>query len=78
MTNEEAHFRSELKGCYHFWERKINNTSEEMQVASNTRKRVDCKPGFTLEDPSHSIIEALNLADTNFFPSFRIYVNCYF
>ena len=35
------------------------------------RKRVDDKPGFTLEDPPDGIIEALNFADTDLFPNIR-------
>ena len=35
------------------------------------KKRVDGKTGFTLEDPSDGIIEALNFADTDFFPNIR-------
>ena len=46
MTNEGAHFRSELKRWYNFWERKLNKVPEEIQRASKTRKRVDGKPGF--------------------------------
>ena len=61
MANERVHFRSELKWWYNFWERKWNNVSEEIQGASKTKKRVDGKPGFTLEGPSDSIIEALIL-----------------
>ena len=30
MTNEVAHFCSELKRRYNFWERKLNNVSEEI------------------------------------------------
>ena len=71
MTNEGAHFRLELKRWYNFWERKLNNVSEEIQGASKTRKRVDSKPGFTLEDPPDGIIVALNFADTDFFPNIR-------
>ena len=69
MTNEGAHFRLELKRWYNFWERKLNNVSEEIQGASKTGKRVDSKPGFTLEDPLDGIIVALNFADTDFFPN---------
>ena len=69
MTNEGAHFRSELKRWYHFWKRKLNNVSEEIKRASKTRKRVDGKSGFTLEDPPDGIIEALNFADTDFSPN---------
>ena len=57
MTNEGAHFRSEMKRQYSFWERKLNKVSEEIQGASKTRKRVDGKSGFTLEDPPDRIIE---------------------
>ena len=39
MTNEGAHFRSELKRWNKFWERKLNNISEETQGASRTRKK---------------------------------------
>ena len=42
---------------------------EEIQGASKTRKRIDGKPGFTLEDPPDGIIEALNFADPDFFPN---------
>ena len=38
MTNEGAHFRSELKGWYNFLERKLNNVSEEIQGASKQGK----------------------------------------
>ena len=31
MTNEEAHFRSELKRWYNLWERNLNNVSEEQK-----------------------------------------------
>ena len=71
MTNEGAHSRSELKRWYNFWERKLNNVSEEIQGAWETRKRVIGKPGFTLGDPPDSIIEALNFADPDFFPNRR-------
>ena len=71
MTNEGAHSRSELKRWYNFWERKLNKVSEEIQGASKARKRVDGKPGFTLEDPLDGITEALNFADTDFFPNIR-------
>ena len=43
----------------------------EIQEASKTRERVDGKPGITLADPSDDIIEALNFADTDFFPIIR-------
>ena len=33
--------------------------------------RVDDKPAFSLEDPSDGITEALNFADTDFFPNIR-------
>ena len=33
------------------------------------KKRVDGKTGFTLEDPSDGISEALNFADTDLFPN---------
>ena len=46
---------------------KLNNLSEETLGASKTRKRVDGKPGFTLEDPSDGIIKALSFTDTDFF-----------
>ena len=39
MTNEGAHFRSELKRWYNFWERKLNKVSEEIGGASKTRKK---------------------------------------
>ena len=39
--------------------------------ASKTSKRVDGKLGFTLEDPPDDSIEALNFADTDFFPNIR-------
>ena len=42
-----------------------------MQRASKTRKRVNSKPVFTLGDPPDGIIEALNVADTDFFPNIR-------
>ena len=71
MTHEGAHLRSELKRWYNFWEGKLNNVSMEIQGASKTRKRVNGKSGFILEDPPDSIIEALNSADTNFFPNIR-------
>ena len=71
MTSEGAHFRSELKRWYNIWERKLNSISEEIQGSPKTRKRVDVKPGFTLEDPLDVIIEALNFADTDFFPNLR-------
>ena len=32
-------------------------------------KRVDGKPGFTLENAPDDIIEALNFADPDFFPN---------
>ena len=71
MANEGVHFRSELKQWYNFWEKKLNNISEEIQGASKTRKKVDGKPGFTLEDPPDGISEASNFADTDFFPNIR-------
>ena len=71
MTNEGAHFCSELKRWFNFWERKLNNVSEELQGALKTRKRVDGKPGFTLEDPPDDIIEGLIFADIDFFPIIR-------
>ena len=71
MTHEGAHLRSELKRWYDFWKGKLNNVSMEIQGASKTRKRVNGKSGFILEDPPDSIIEALNSADTNFFPNIR-------
>ena len=71
MTNEGAHFRSELKRWYNFGERKPNNVSEETLGASKTRKSVDGKSGCTLEDPPDGIIEALSFADTDFFPDTR-------
>ena len=46
----------------------MNNVSEELQGALKTRKRVDGKPGFTLEDPPDDIIEGLIFADIDFFP----------
>ena len=51
--------------------KKIKNVSEEIQGVSKTRKRVDGKPSFTLEDPPDGIIEALNFADTDFFLNIR-------
>ena len=71
MTNEGAHFRSELKRWLNFWGKKIKNVSEEIQGVSKTRKRVDGKPGFTLEDPPDGVNEASNFADTDFFPNIR-------
>ena len=71
MTNDGAHFRSKLKRWYNFWERKLNNVNEEIQGTSKTRKRVDGKPGFNIEDPPGGIIEALNFADTDFFQNIR-------
>ena len=71
MAIEGAHFCSELKRWYDFWEGKLNNVSEEIQGASKTKKRVDGKPSFTLEDPPDGIIEVLNFADTDFFPNIR-------
>ena len=38
MTNEGAHFCSELKRWYNFWERKLNNVSEEIQGVSEKKK----------------------------------------
>ena len=58
MTIKGAHFRSELKRWYNFWERKLNNASEEIQGASKTKKIVDGKLGFNLENPPDGIIEA--------------------
>ena len=52
-------------------ERKLNNVNEEIQVASKTRKRVNGKTGFALEDPPDGIIKALNFDDTDFFPNIR-------
>ena len=69
MTNQRTHFRSELKWCYDFWERTSNKVSEEIQRASETWKRVDGKPCFTLGDPSDGTTEALNFADPDFFPN---------
>ena len=73
MTNEGAHFRSKLKRWYNFWERKLNIVNEKIQGTPKTRKRVDGKSGFTIEDPPDGIIEALVLL---ILISFRIYVNC--
>ena len=42
-----------------------------MQTASKTIKRVNGRPGFTLEDPPDDIIEVLIFADTYFFPNIR-------
>ena len=66
ITNEEAHFRSEMNRWYNFWERKLNSVNWKIQRVSKTRKKVDGKPGFTLEEPSAGIVEALNFADTDF------------
>ena len=38
MTNEGAHFRSELKQWYKFWERKLYKVSEKIQGASKQGK----------------------------------------
>ena len=43
----------------------------KIQGASKTRKKVDGKPGFTLEDLPNGIIEALNFADTDDFSNKR-------
>ena len=45
--------------------------SEKIRGASKTRKIVDGKPDFTLEDPSDGIIGASNFVDTDFFPNIR-------
>ena len=71
MTNERAHFCSELKRGYNFWERKLNNVSQEIQGTPKSRKRDDSNTGFTLEDPPDGIIETLNFADTDFFRNIR-------
>ena len=71
MTNEGAHFRSELKQWYKFWKRKLYKVSEKIRGASKTRKIVDGKPDFTSEDPSDGIIGASNFVDTDFFPNIR-------
>ena len=60
-----------MKLWYNFQERKLNNGNEETPAASKTRKRVDGKPVFTLEDPSDGIIEALNFVDIDSFPNIR-------
>ena len=69
MTNEGIQFCSELKQWYNFWERK--RKWGNIQRASKIRKRVDGKPGFSLEDPPDPIIETLNFADTDFFLNIR-------
>ena len=69
MANEGAQFRSELIQWYNFQERKLNHVFEK--IGSKTRNKVDSKPGFFLEDPSDGFIEALNFADTDFFPNIR-------
>ena len=56
MTNEGEYFHSELKWWYDFWEKKLNNVNEEIQGVSKTRKRVDGKPAYLLEDPPDGII----------------------
>ena len=69
MTNEEAYFFSEMKQWYNLRERKLNNVNEEIQWASKTRKTVNGKASFTLEDSPDYIIEASKFADTDFFPN---------
>ena len=71
MTNEGAHIISKLKQWYNFWEKKLNNISEKIQGSSNTSKKVDGKPGFTLEDTLDGVNEASNFADIDFFPNIR-------
>ena len=71
MTNEGAHILSKLKQWYNFWEKKLNNISEKIQGSSDTSKKVDGKPGFTLEDPPDGVSEASNFTDTDFFPNIR-------
>ena len=68
-----VHFCSEFKQWYNFWDKKTNNVSGEIHGASESRKKVDGKPGFTLGDPPDGMIEALNLL---ILISFLIYVNC--
>ena len=51
--------------------KKLNDISEKIQGSSNTSKKVDGKPGFTLEDTLNGVNEASNFADTDF-----KYVNC--
>ena len=67
MTNEGAHFRSELKRWYDFWERKLNNVNGKIQGTSKTRKKVDGKPGFIFQASPNGIIEDLDFADTDIF-----------
>ena len=50
---------------------KKNNVSDKLHGASEIRKRVNGKPGFTLGDSPDGIIEALNFPDTDFFPNIR-------
>ena len=57
ITNKGAHFRSEMKLWYNFQERKLNNGNEEIPAASKTRKTVDGKPVFTLEDPQMALLK---------------------
>ena len=38
ITNEGAHFCLELKRWYNFWERKLNNLSEEIQGVPEKKK----------------------------------------
>ena len=37
MTNEGAHFHSELERWYNFWETQLNEASEEIQASAKTR-----------------------------------------
>ena len=48
MANEVSYFRSELKQQYNLWERKLTNVNQEIYRVSETRKKVDVKPGFIL------------------------------
>ena len=48
MTHEGAHFRSESKQWYNFWGKRLSKVNEQIQGASETRKRGDDRPGFIL------------------------------